>query len=346
MSSTQIKSWRNWFWQEEDDRLRAFWRIALTYTAMVLIALGIQSAVRVVSGGFVLSADTAPVEVLRLAILLLVLWLVSKYVDKRPFSDYGLTLNKKPFWIEFLFGLALGVVMITAVFSIQYGLGWISIVGTYVKSVKLGFWLALLIPLINLIAAALFTELFFRGYLIVNLAESFNFMRALYQPNPSPGSLSKFRLFLNDSLFHQSAVMAAWICGTAFFLWYRLSDNMESSVFILNILRASFMLTLPFIMTRNLGMPLGINLGWTFFASNIFGLRVQSLILTKTSVLAIVLNGPENYTGGTAGPESGLIGMGAIVIASGIVMAWVKYRQNHMPPGFDPWYFEYKPLKR
>lgn len=342
MRSPNTKSWQSLFWHEEDARLRAFWRIGLAYGAMVLIARGIQALVRVLSGGFTLSAETAPVEVLKLLILLLVLWMMAKYVDKRPFSNYGLTLNKKPFWIEFLFGLALGVVMITAVFSIQYGLGWISIVGTYVKSVELGFWLALLIPLINLTAAALFIELFFRGYLIVNLAESFNFLRALYQPNPPLGSLSKIRLFLNNSLFHQSAVMAAWVCGTAFFLWYRLSDNMESSVFILNILRASFMLTLPFIMTRNLGMPLGINLGWTFFASNIFGLRVQNLVLTKTSVLAIVLNGPDNYTGGIAGPESGLIGMGAIVIASGIVMAWVKYRQNHMPPGFDPWYFEYK----
>ena len=112
MNSNNSKSWKNWFWHEEDARLRAFWRIAMAYTAMVLIALGIQSAVRVVSGGFLLSADTAPVEVLRLAILLLVLWLMAKYVDKRPFSDYGLTLTQKPFWIEFLFGLALGVVMI------------------------------------------------------------------------------------------------------------------------------------------------------------------------------------------------------------------------------------------
>jgi hypothetical protein len=261
-------------------------------------------------------------------------------VDKRPFANYGLTLKEKPFWVDLSFGLVLGGLMITAVFAVEYGLGWIEIVDTFVRTVDTVFGLALLVPLINLIAAAVFTELFFRGFLVVNLAESFNFLRALYQPHPPPGSLNKVQTLLN-SVYGRLAVLTAWLLATLFFLIYRASAGMTSSVFILNMLRASFLLTLPFILTRNLGVPIGLNLGWNFFANSVFGLRINELITTKTSVLAILLKGPANLTGGEAGPESGMMGMGAIILGGFVVMMWVRYRQKQTPPDFDPWVFEY-----
>ncbi len=341
MSTPPLKSWRNWFWHEQDNRLRAFWRILLTFAAFVIITRGIRVLLVLLTGRQVLLADTTPGDVLRLLVLLLVLWLMAKYVDKRPFSTYGLKLNQKPFWIDFGFGLVLGTLLITAVFAVQYGLGWIAIVDTYVKSVDWWFGLALLLPILNLMAAVVFTELFFRGYLIVNLAESFNFLRVFYQPNPQPGTMSKVKLLLNN-VYARAAVLTAWACATIFFLLYRTSEGMASSVLILNLTRASFLLTLPFILTRNLGAPIGLTLGWGFFANNIFGLRVTELVITRTSVLAILLNGPVKLTGGEAGPEAGLLGMGAVILGGGIVMVWLRYRQKQAPPEFDPWVFEYK----
>jgi hypothetical protein len=287
------------------------------------------------------TADTAPGDVLRLLVLLLILWVMAKYVDKRPFSTYGLKVKHKAFWVDFGFGVGLGALLITAVFTVQYGLGWITIVGMYIKSTEWWFGLALLLPLVNLIAAAIFVELFFRGYLLVNLGESFNFLRILYQPKPLPGSQSRKQMLLNI-LYARLPALTAWAGATAFFLLYRTADGMATSVLLLNLVRVSFLLALPFLLTRNLGMPIGLNLGWNFFAANIFGLRVPELIETKTSVLSVLIKGPVTLTGGTVGPEAGLIGMGAIVIGGTIVTFWLRYRQKQMPPGFDPWSFAYE----
>lgn len=341
MNAHNLTSWRNWFWRDEDNRLRAFWRIALAFVLFVLIARGSRFLFAMLTGNGAALADTTPSDVARLVVLLLVLWLVAKYVDKRPFSSYGLKLRQKPFWFDLSFGLVLGGMLITAVFAVEYGLGWIEIVDTFVRTVDTVFGLALLVPLINLIAAAVFTELFFRGFLLVNLAESFNFLRASYQPDPPPGSLNRIQTVLN-TVYDRLPVLTAWLLATFLFLIYRTADGMTSSVFILNLVRVSFLLTLPFLLTRNLGMPLGLSLGWNIFANSVFGLRVNELITTKTSVLAILLKGPVNLTGGEAGPESGMMGMGAIILGGFIVMAWVRYRQKQMPPDFDPWVFEYE----
>lgn len=340
MSMYNITSWRELVWYKPDNRLRVFWRILLAFVAFVIVARGSRFLLNAFMGRRDNLADTTPGDVLRLLVLLLILWLMAKYVDKRPFSAYGLKINHKPFWVDFVFGLVLGALLITAVFSVQYGLGWITIVGMYVKSVELWFGLALLLPLINLIAAAVFIELFFRGYLLVNLGESFNFLRVLYQPQPQPGVLSRKQLL--NVLYARLPALTAWAGATAFFLLYRTSDGMATSVLLLNLMRASFLLALPFLLTRNLGVPIGLNLGWNFFAANVFGLRVQELLITKTSVLSVLIKGPANLTGGNAGPESGLIGMGAIIIGGTIVTLWLRYRQKQMPPGFDPWVFEYE----
>ena len=339
MNSNNTKSWQNWFWHKEDNRLRAFWRILLTTVLFILIARGSRFLFGLLTGNTALTTDTTPSDVLRLVVLLLVLWLMAKYVDKRPFTTYGLKIKEKPFWLDLLVGLVLGILMITAVFTIQYGLGWITIVGTYVKAVKWWFGLALLLSFVNIVSAVIFSELFFRGYLVVNLAESFTFLRARYKPQP-PLGMSKVKLLLN-SVYARVAVLAAWFFATLFFLFYRTTDGMATSVLILNLMRASFLLTLPFILTRNLGMPIGLNLGWSFFATSVFGLRVHELINTRTSVLSILLRGPENLTGGAAGPEAGFIAMGAIVTGGVIVMAWLRYRQKQAPPEHDPWLFVY-----
>lgn len=341
MSIHNITSWREWVWHEQDNRLRVFWRILLAFVAFVMVARGSRFLLDAFMGRRDNLADTTPGDVLRLVALLLILWLMAKYVDKRPFSDYGLKIKHKPFWVDFGFGLVLGGLLITAVFTVQYGLGWITIVGMYVKSVEVWFGLALLLPLLNLIAAAVFAELFFRGYLLVNLGESFNFLRVLYQPQPKPAALSRKQLLLN-ALYARLPALTAWAGATAFFLLYRTADGMATSVLLLNLMRASFLLALPFLLTRNLGVPIGLNLGWNFFAANVFGLRVEELLITRTSVLAVLIEGPVNLTGGSAGPESGLIGMAAIIVGGTIVTLWLRYRQKQMPPGFDPWVFEYE----
>jgi hypothetical protein len=340
-----MDSLRQLFWNDEDDRLRGLWRIALAFIVYFSLVQGIRLFLRTSIDDPSTLVDRFPVEVLRLLVLLLVLWIMAKYVDKRPFSDYGLKLKEKEFWIYVGFGVLLSAVLMSAVFAIQYGVGWISIVDTYVKSTDWWFPFAILLPLVNLIAVAVYVDLFFRGYLVINLGESFEFLNAKYLPNPQPGSMSKRKMLLN-TIYHRLPALAAWIFATIFFLILRVSDGMITKVLIVNMLRASFLLTLPFILTRNLGLPIGLNFGWNFFADNVYGLSIVDLVTSKTSVLEILLTGPTTVTGGEAGPEGGLIGMGAIIVAGMIVMAVIQYRQKKMPPDFDPWLFDYKPVEQ
>ena len=118
-------------------RPRALWRILAQYviffaiTALLLVpatllifaASGLQgSALQAAgSGGAMLASSAAS-----LLAALATLWLAGRFLDRRRFADFGLRLDAG-WWLDLGFGLALGAVLMAAIFVVQIGMGWVSV---------------------------------------------------------------------------------------------------------------------------------------------------------------------------------------------------------------------------
>ncbi len=116
----------NLFWNFDEHRLRALWRLvaALTLTAILTFVLG--APFFIISGA--ISSPALEKTLLYIAALLAI-WLATRFIDRRPFSDTGIYLNKD-WWIDLSFGLLLGALLMTVVFLVELAAGWITVSDT------------------------------------------------------------------------------------------------------------------------------------------------------------------------------------------------------------------------
>ena len=87
-----------------------------------------------VSGGRSVVADSPAIPlasgVAGLVGALLSVWLAGRFLDRRAFSDFGFHLGAG-WWLDLLFGMALGALLITTIFFVELGLGWVEVVGAF-----------------------------------------------------------------------------------------------------------------------------------------------------------------------------------------------------------------------
>lgn len=81
--------------------------------------------------------------------------------------------------------------------------------------------------------------------------------------------------------------------------------NPNVSVFgLINVMLAGVLLSIAYLQTRALWLPIGIHIGWNFTQGYIWGLPVSGT--TQIDPLTISQEtGPDLLTGGTFGPEGG-----------------------------------------
>ena len=339
------------FWNPRERRLRALWRILIMVDLYLLVVRGTRWLFLAATGSDAIPSNTTPIEVFRLIVMLILLSLMARYVDKRHFSDYGLHLKSGTWWVDLGFGFLLTAVLISVLFGLQTNLGWITISRSLLNQDLGSAADILILPLLSTIATAFYIELFFRGYLITNLGEGFTFLSRLYQPQSALESRNRIRHLIN-SVWQRTPVLAAWLVATLFFLVVRVDSDAATNVLVLNLLRASFLLTLPFVLTRSLAIPIGLNLGWNIATQNVYGLKivgggvlgseVGGVSSSVRALLVIVQSGPEMLTGGPLGPEAGLLGMATVVLAGVIVMLWLRLRQGSDESAANPWAFTYR----
>ena len=87
------------------------------------------------------------------------------------------------------------------------------------------------------------------------------------------------------------------------------------------------LLALAYSLTRNIGLPAGVHMGWNFAQAFLFGAKVSGLD-EPSSLFNVRLAGPDWLTGGGFGIE-GSVFTAAICLAASIVLLVMVVRRDH-----------------
>src|SRR5215208_7796568 len=168
---------KNLFWNSEEARLRAGWRILVAFIVwltLLFAVLGLRDAV-LAKRLAELYTETVTTAIHALLVLVVFLWLVgSRLLDRRPLADYGFHMNWE-WWLDLGFGLVLATLLLAGIFVVELAMGWIKITDTFVTADSdQSFALGIVISLIGIPLGAIQEEMTWRGYILRNLAEGFN----------------------------------------------------------------------------------------------------------------------------------------------------------------------------
>lgn len=302
------------FWNPVDRRPRALWRLALFVLLLAAAGLALFSLQRYFPGanpGAGLS-DAGSIAERRLARELVVVvvgslaWVLptlfaARFFDRRPVSDLGLQFTAA-WWRDLSFGLVLGALLMFLVFVVELALGWITIKGTFYTRLSLSFWAALVWPLTLFLMVGIYEELMVRGYLMKNLAEGLSF-------NP---------------LGRKLPTLLALLISAAVFGLLHAANPGGSAVSTFYLFLAGLMLGLPYLLTDELAIPIGLHITWNIFQGNVFGFPVSGTAANYTTFIAVEQGGPDLWTGGAFGPEAGLLGVAAMIVGSFLIVWWVR----------------------
>ena len=234
--------------------------------------------------------------------LSLSVWLAGRFIDRRPFSDFGFRINTA-WWKDFWFGIGLGGLLITTIFLVELAAGWIRPTGFFVTNrPDMGFPAAILIPLMIFIMVGFYEELLSRGYHLINLAE---------------GLSGKF-------IKPRAAIFLATLISSAVFGIFHAANPNATVSSTLNICLAGIFLAAGFLLTEELAIPIGLHISWNFFQGNVFGFPVSGADIRSATLIQIQQSGPEWLTGGAFGPEGGLLGIISNLLGILLIILWVK----------------------
>jgi membrane protease YdiL (CAAX protease family) len=314
------------FLEEDTGRPRALWRLLFQYWAYRVVVplllnllavawLLVRSGREIGASGeldaSILSGSPALALIGSIAALmgvLLSVWLAGRFLDRRPFADFGFHLSGG-WWLDLFFGMALGALLMTVIFLVELSFGWITVTGTFQTLVPgTPFALTMLIPTTLFLCIGVYEELLFRGYQLRNAAEGLNL------PVVGP----------------RNAVILAWVLSSAFFGYLHANNPNATLSSTFNVALAGVMLGLGYVLTGELAIPIGLHITWNFFQGSVFGFPVSGLGPVGATFLSTDQGGPELWTGGPFGPEAGLLGPAAMILGGLLIALWVGLRNGKL----------------
>lgn len=275
---------KNIFYSNEESRLRLVWRILLTTSVAITCTVFIYLLLSLIISDVNLASQTA------LAIsVLFSIWLAARFIDKRPFSDFGLSLSLQ--WgKDCLAGCAIAALAMGIIFAILFGMDWV-VITEISSSANQSLIGGLIVVFITMVGVSVWEEAYFRSYLIPNLKESLN----------------------TSYITSNNATLGAVIISSVLFGLGHSANPSASAISTLNIFIAGLVLAYPYILTGSLALSVGIHLAWNYFQGAVFGLYVSGTALDH-SIIHSTVTGPEAFTGGDFGPEAGAAGLLGLMI--------------------------------
>ena len=306
------------FFEEGRGRLRALWRLAVQYWAywgftqisnLLVVAWLLAS-----SGGPSVSvaADSPTIRlvigVARLLGGVLIVWLAGRFLDRRPFSDFGFHLGAG-WWLDLLFGMLLGALLVTTIFLVELRLGWVEVTGGF-ETFGTGapFALSVLLPVALSLCVGFYEETIFRGYQLKNAAEGLDY--------PAIGP--------------RGAILLAWALSSVFFGLLHANNPSATTISTLNIVLAGLMLGFGYVLSGELAIPIGLHITWNLFQGAVYGFPVSGLEPFGATFLATKQTGPDLWTGGSFGPEAGLLAPVAMLLGVLLIALWTRLRTGRV----------------
>jgi|AGTN01.3.fsa_nt_gi CAAX amino terminal protease family. len=299
------------FWNREQQRLRAGWRILLQIVLAVVLSVLTAPFVMLLSGGNHGAGPTdAPLAnfVTSITIAASVL-LAGRLLDRRKSKDFGLSLSRN-WWIDLGFGLFLGALLMTLIFAVEVGAGWLVVTGSFAVPTGSSFVTSVIGLLVMFIGVGVQEELFSRGYHLKNIAEGF-----------SP-------------LGRRTAVAIALLASSAVFGALHLANPNATAIGAINIMFGGVFLASGVLLTGELAIAIGAHITWNFFQGVVFGFPVSGMNV-GTTFLVTQDKGDALITGGAFGPEAGLVGIAAMVLGIALTCLWVRVRYGTLKPARD-----------
>ena len=295
MTGRDALAWLRWpFWNDGERRVRALWRILGFLALATLVTFVISYATGLRGGGMSQVSAVALFFALRAAVTTTIAAVVAvRFLDRRPVRQLGIVPTVPGWWGDLLFGLALGAVLMTVIFFVEYSAGWVQVKGVrYVRDPSYSFWAVFAGMGFVSLCVGYYEELVSRGYLLRAIAQGF---AGRYVPTPW-------------------ALAVGTLISSAMFAAGHANNPNASVVSTVNIALAGVMLAVPYVLTGRLAASIGLHITWNFFQSGVYGFPTSGFA-APASALAIVQGGPVSMTGGDFGPEAGVMGLVGILLA-------------------------------
>lgn len=298
-----MKTMKSIFWNTDENRLRAGWRLLIHLIIFLFFTVG-QDALNTTYGA--LPAAGVFINLLYLASGLGSTWLIARFIDRRSFSDFGFHFDRK-WWLDLGFGLALGAFMMTGIFLMMKTLGWLVITGPASTNYGVPIVLAFLLRVVKHFVVSVNEELAFRGYQLKNLSEGFSHKR----------------------MGPRGAILLTFLASSTLFGMMHLANGNATVFSMLTTICAGLLFCLPFLLTGELGVPIGFHLTWNLFLATVYGFALSGAA-QGTRLISIQITGPDAWTGGAYGPEVGLISLVWALAGCGLIFLWNKWLRGRV----------------
>jgi uncharacterized protein len=321
---TQGKGCAQWF--VRDGRLRSGWRVALYMVGARLLDVIGSILLGLIVGvvlAFLFTQQGVPAsglanrlmdyfrdiyahppvilafEAERVVVILGLVWLFRRFLDKRPFRTLGFQFTRG-WWQEFLAGFGFSLAGWAAIFVLSLGLSAATITGFQwssgnVSAVAGGLAYGLLLNIMVGVAE----ETDARGYILQNLAEGVRFWPAV-------------------------------LISSLYFGLLHLLNPGAGLTSTIGIFFAGVLLALGYYATGRLWFSIGMHAAWNFAEGPIFGFLVSGL--NMGGLFQLRITGPDWLMGGGFGPEAGLLAVAVEIVLIVVLFAWAQ-RHSHIATG-------------
>jgi membrane protease YdiL (CAAX protease family) len=285
------------FVSADEPRLRAGWRVALqgamAFGLVVCCSVPIVLVPGVLAGGAI-SMPAMFASTLAGAVAITASVVVARrFFDRRSFLSLGLVYDRHTV-PDLLIGCLIPALQMGLVFALEWSLGWIQWEGWAWEMASPSAVLAgVALGLITFILVGYQEELLSRGYQLQNLRDG-------------------------------SGLVWGVILSSTIFSLLHLSNPGTGVASTVGLLLAGVFLAFGWIRTRSLWLSIGLHIGWNFFEGTFFGFAVSGLDLETLMRHTVV--GPKWATGGSFGPEAGLIMIPAYILGVLLVLLYTRNR--------------------
>jgi membrane protease YdiL (CAAX protease family) len=295
------------FWNRKERRIKSGWR-AIIFFFVYIAFISVTVLLRLAAGRTIVTTFVAILALF--AATAVALWFVSRFVDHRGYREFGLGFDKK-WWQDIICGFLISALVFIVVFAIEHALGWTTVTQLLKNEkdvfVNFPFVPILLIALLAHTGIVLLEEIYFRGYLIKNLAEGFNSRR------------------VNSRM----AVVLAYTASSILFALFHIRNPNISMLGVVNILILGLFFGLPYLLTGEIALSISLHASWNFFMGVVFGFPISGS-MEEVAVIATQQSGPVIWTGGNFGPEGGLIGLFAMLTGCVLTVLWIRLSRRRL----------------